>query len=151
LGAESHIVPALPRALQQQSRRRRAAELVCRSEPGGDATHDMRNASTRGRTLRNSETLGDNLGKAARDAANVLAPVRLAPVDDRIAHAKHGQHGKPCVRARGDAAVVDAGLDHLLEAALDAPALAPDTLAARVGQIAALVDEYAHVVRHRLD
>src|SRR5262245_15289576 len=98
----------------------------------------LRNASTFQRALRQGETAGDKLGKAAGDPAMIHAPVGLAPVDDRIAHAEHRQHGQSRVGPGPDAAVVDAGLNDLLEDALDAPALAADAPAARVRQIAAL-------------
>src|SRR5205814_2822104 len=54
--------------------------------------------------------------------------------------------GQAHVGVAANAPILDAGSDHVLEAALDAAALAADAAAAGVGQIAPLVDEDLDVV-----
>src|SRR6185295_1049837 len=83
-------------------------------------------------------------GGNAGDARVVL--IGGAPIDDAVHHAEYGQHGEAQVGTLAHAAVGDAGSDHLLKAALDAPAFAADAAPAGIGQIAALVDEDLDVV-----
>src|SRR5262245_12132639 len=97
------------------------------------------------------EPVGDQPGEPRCNLLHVPAPIRLAPVDDGIAHAEHREHGKSRVGVALDAALGDAGQDHVLEAALDPPGLAAHAPTAPCRQIAALVDEYLDVVVPRLD
>ncbi len=148
LGAERDRVglraaPARTSSAGAVVRRRSSAERsVC-----GGVTHHTTVAIARARcqSLRPGHRRPAWRSPAAM-CCHVPALVGGAPVDDGIAHAEHGQHGEARIRITRDAAVGDAGQDHVLEAALDAPRLAPEAAAAAGRQIAPLVDEHLDVV-----
>ena len=106
-----------------------------------------------GRCRRGGRPLGDQLGEARRAIA--AACPRPWSAGRQLITALHmpstASMASRASMSPRDAAVGDAGQDHVLEAALDAPRLAADAPPAGGRQIAPLVDEHLDVVAPGLD
>ena len=124
-------------------RRRSAACWRVRRMTRTAASNPLRVARARPLAIRLANSAATRCMSLARSASRQLMTALHMPSTASMASRASA--------SGADAAVGDAGQDHVLEEALDAAALAPDAAAAGRRQVAAFVDEHLDVVGHGLD